>query len=530
MTTYYVNINTAYTTSGDGSQGNQFKLEQFLTHVRNGGVVSGDIYLFQGKRTILGSELYLTAQGGYGYGYGYGPYDLVIGGSTDFTIDAQDVTSPWILKTTNGVSVKLADSSIGDTHYLPRNMRNGIIDANGAVTQYGSPVGPCNLRTMYMKQAGASDMQFKGNMDIRGCTMVAANASVDLGGGNSGETLTVTDSVVISNGIVIGVDTSPHGVVTNNVFSSNPAYYVGNTPGSVDGTNQTNWTPATAMPGADSLASAFAEQTIAPDGGANDITATASGTFTGDAKGLFGGADRTSSHGIGAFNFGSSVPAPLRTTVNTRDIRDLNVTTAKLADAVVTNAKLASDAVHTANILDLNVTTGKLADAAVTNAKLANDAVQTANILDLNVTTGKLADNAVTSAKMSTLLSGSSLVNEPAVQYTRPVLTLDAAGRVTAVHQASEADLGALFADNFVFSQDLTDQVDGIVTALNVAITAGKALTVGTLCVFKNGIRMRAGGNDYTLNATDATAPVITFVDAPEVGDVVMVDYIQALV
>jgi hypothetical protein len=76
--------------------------------------------------------------------------------------------------------------------------------------------------------------------------------------------------------------------------------------------------------------------------------------------------------------------------VETAKIKDLNVTTDKLAADAVTNAKLADDAVETANILNLNVTTAKLAADAVTNAKLADNAVDTENIVNEAVTLAKL--------------------------------------------------------------------------------------------------------------------------------------------
>ena len=77
------------------------------------------------------------------------------------------------------------------------------------------------------------------------------------------------------------------------------------------------------------------------------------------------------------------------------------MTTGKLANDAVTNAKLADDAVQTENIVDLNVTTGKLAADAVTNAKLADDAVQTENITDLHVTRGKIAADAIDNSKLA---------------------------------------------------------------------------------------------------------------------------------
>jgi len=71
-------------------------------------------------------------------------------------------------------------------------------------------------------------------------------------------------------------------------------------------------------------------------------------------------------------------------TANSYTISTGEVTTAKILDANVTAAKLASDAVTTAKILDANVTA----------AKIASDAVTTAKILDANVTAAKLASGA----------------------------------------------------------------------------------------------------------------------------------------
>ena len=63
------------------------------------------------------------------------------------------------------------------------------------------------------------------------------------------------------------------------------------------------------------------------------------------------------------------------------------VTAGNIADAAVTSAKLATNAVATGNI----------ADAAVTSAKLATKAVATGNIQDGAITATKLADSAINS-------------------------------------------------------------------------------------------------------------------------------------
>jgi hypothetical protein len=107
--------------------------------------------------------------------------------------------------------------------------------------------------------------------------------------------------------------------------------------------------------------------------------------------------------------------------VSTAKLLDLSVTQAKLAllsvgtaqliDANVTLAKLAANSVDATKIVDGSVGSGELATDAVTNVKVAADAINTAEIVNLAVTQGKLAllsvgtgqliDNAVTTAKIA---------------------------------------------------------------------------------------------------------------------------------
>lgn len=89
-------------------------------------------------------------------------------------------------------------------------------------------------------------------------------------------------------------------------------------------------------------------------------------------------------------------------------IADLAVTTAKLADESVTTAKLADISVITRKLADLSVTTAKLDNLSVTPEKIAALAVITEKIADLAVTTRKIAHEAVTTEK----LAPGSVVNE----------------------------------------------------------------------------------------------------------------------
>lgn len=170
--------------------------------------------------------------------------------------------------------------------------------------------------------------------------------------------------------------------------------------------------------------------------------------------------------------------ADFKTLVATNNLRNLNVTTAKLADAAATAAKLATDSVETAKIVALNVTTAKLADNAVTKAKInadvagagldyssanglevlanrglavaadnvgiADSGVITAYIADSNVTTAKIADANVTTAK----------INDAAVTTAKI-----ADANVTTAKIADANILTAKIADDAVTAAKLNDDV-----------------------------------------------------------------------
>lgn len=82
-------------------------------------------------------------------------------------------------------------------------------------------------------------------------------------------------------------------------------------------------------------------------------------------------------------------------------IQDNSVTTAKIANANVTTAKLSDGSVTTAKIADGNVTATKLADSAVSAAKINDGAVTADKIADSSVTTAKIAAGAVTADKIA---------------------------------------------------------------------------------------------------------------------------------
>lgn len=81
-------------------------------------------------------------------------------------------------------------------------------------------------------------------------------------------------------------------------------------------------------------------------------------------------------------------------------IKDNAVSTNKIADDAVTNAKLSNNAVNSTEIVNNAITTDKINGSAVTDAKLANNAVTTNKINNLAVEQGKIADQAINEAKL----------------------------------------------------------------------------------------------------------------------------------
>lgn len=170
--------------------------------------------------------------------------------------------------------------------------------------------------------------------------------------------------------------------------------------------------------------------------------------------------------------------ADYSTTVATANLRNLNVTEAKLGDGSVATAKLASDAVTSSKIAADAVLTAKIKDANVTAAKLAADVAgdglaSTAGVLSVNVerglsiisdnvgvadggiVTSMIASDAVTSAKIAT---GAVLTAKLADGAVTTVKLAD--GNVTTAKLDALAVTTAKIADNAVVALKLGDVVD----------------------------------------------------------------------
>lgn len=86
--------------------------------------------------------------------------------------------------------------------------------------------------------------------------------------------------------------------------------------------------------------------------------------------------------------------------IDTDQLADGAVTTAKLADDTIVAGDIATGAVTTTEILDGTILTGDISADTILAADIATGAVATAEILDGTILVGDLADGAVTSAKI----------------------------------------------------------------------------------------------------------------------------------
>ena len=288
MATVYVNINNSYSTSGDGTIGNQYNWDQMILPA-NAANFNGNTVLIQGYRTLTSSDPAINAFTGM---FPWNTYD----------VNAQNLASPWKIKSTS------RDIYIGGMG--PSFIKNGIINVISSYLQPGRNdvlVGALSYENMVLKGYGAP-MQFApqgATLSLKGCT-IESDTVLNIAGYASGDLL-FENSIIKAPDPVDWSYANPNLVQTTfrNCVSTVDLSLVPNSSGS--GTSQSSWTPATSLPTTDSTQADFLEQTVAPDLGANDITVAAYtvGSFSGYTSGLFGGKLRTSSHGIGALYFGT---------------------------------------------------------------------------------------------------------------------------------------------------------------------------------------------------------------------------------
>lgn len=186
-------------------------------------------------------------------------------------------------------------------------------------------------------------------------------------------------------------------------------------------------------------------------------------------------------------------------TTDSLNVKDLGITTAKLATDSVTAAKINSDVAGLGIVqnggtgaLDVNVDDSTL--------EIATDTVQ---VKALGIGTSHIADDAVTAAKIDSTVAGTGL---------------------------SQDGTGALQIDyTTVWGKWVIREVpSGSINNVNTTFTLANTPIVGSEQIFLNGVLQNAGaGNDYTISGATITmndAPLGT----PGQSDVLLVTYISS--
>ncbi len=183
-------------------------------------------------------------------------------------------------------------------------------------------------------------------------------------------------------------------------------------------------------------------------------------------------------------------------TVMTVDLADGSVTNPKLAADAVTSNKildgtvisddLATNSVTTVKITDANVTTAKLADASVTTAKINDDAVTNIKIDDDAVTGNKVLNGSLSSLDLNTTGVVAGIYGDPNAnpnQIDVAEFTVDAQGRITNAVENTYTVIGGGTIFNESPVSDIT--VDGTYDNLDLQIKPG---VVGTTELADNSV------------------------------------------
>ena len=207
--------------------------------------------------------------------------------------------------------------------------------------------------------------------------------------------------------------------------------------------------------------------------------------------------------------------------INSEHYVDGSIDTAHIADSQITTAKLASNAVQTSNITDANVTLAKLAADSVNGTKIADDSINSEHYVDGSIDTAHIADSQITLAKLAAnSVNSSKIVNDSIVNAD---INSSAAIDATKIHDGtiSNTEFGYL---NGVTSAIQT-QLNGKLTASNnlsdvTASTARTNLGLGTIATQNANNVSISGGSVTGLGDPSSTSDAATknYVDQAVAG------------
>jgi hypothetical protein len=212
--------------------------------------------------------------------------------------------------------------------------------------------------------------------------------------------------------------------------------------------------------------------------------------------------------------------------VETAKIKNLHVTSVKLAAGAVVAGKIAAGAVNTSEIATNAVTGPEIANAAVGQAEIANEAVIAGKIATNAVSNSKIANGAVTSAKLGAnaviagkIASGainsssdfaSGVVDDSAIgaqQVGSSELKSDAvtAGKIAVGGVAATNEL----ANNIVDDTKIGNRV--VALCKRQGSNPGNWASEGTTDYIPTNVRMQVGSIEWTGGANNKGNKSVTF-------------------
>jgi len=159
-------------------------------------------------------------------------------------------------------------------------------------------------------------------------------------------------------------------------------------------------------------------------------------------------------------------------TIATADLADGSVTTAKIAADAVTGAKIADDQINSEHYVDGSIDTAHIAADQITSALIADDqinsehyvdgSIDTAHIADLQVTTAKIAADAITGAKIADDSINSehyvdASIDTAHIADSQVTTAKIADANITTAKIAADAIDGTKIADDAINSEHYTD-------------------------------------------------------------------------
>jgi hypothetical protein len=253
----------------------------------------------------------------------------------------------------------------------------------------------------------------------------------------------------------------------------------------------------------------------------------------------------------------NSIPTSI---IDTSNLIDSSVTTAKIAADAVDGTKIADDSINsehfvdgsidtahiadaqitTAKITDANVTTAKIAADAITGAKIADDAIDSEHYTDGSIDTAHIADSQVTTAKIADSAITSAKINDGAI--VNADINASAAIDATKIHDGtiSNTEFGHLngVSSNIQTQLDAKGASNANLTAIgNLATTDGNFIVgSGSTWVAETGSTARSSLGLGTIstqaaNSVSISGGSITGLGAPSSGsDAATKTYVDDLV